>query len=160
MDRRTALLGLGVAGLMPALTRPALAQMVTSTAAILEAGGFSMQTSQIALQKARSAHIRDFAQLEVNEQVATAAALGAAPGSVPLAPEHAAMLQQLSSLSGSQFDAMYIRGQIMGHEQLLALNQAAAQAGSGGREQSVAIVAVPSIQTHLYMLQGMGRGAG
>ena len=144
MDRRTALLGLGMAGFSAALTRPALAQMGTGTAAVLQAGAFSLQTSQLALQRARSARVRDFAQLEVNEQMAMAAALGATPGSIPPDPEHAAMLEQLSSLSGARFDAMYLRGQLMGHQELLALTTPLAQGGAGGREQAVAMIAVPS----------------
>ena len=157
MDRRTALLGLGFAGTVSALARPANAFGGPGPTAILQAGAFSMQTSQIALDRARG-RVRDFAQLEYNEQAATAAALGAAPGSVPLRPDHAAMVEQLASLSGGRFDAMYVRGQIAGHEELLALNQAAARGGSG-RDQSVAIVSVPSIQTHLYMLGGLRRSA-
>src|SRR4051794_35004412 len=94
---------------------------------VLMIGGFSMQTSQLALQRSRSSQIRDFAQLEANEQAAVAAALGAQPGSVPLSQDQAAMLEQLSSLSGHQFDRMYVKGQIEGHQQLLDLNTANSQ---------------------------------
>ena len=158
MDRRTAIAGLGIFGVASALARPASALGEAGSAAILEAGAFSMQTSQLAQERSRNSAVRQFAELEANEQAATAAALGVQPGSVPIRPERAAMLQQLSGLSGSRFDAMYIRGQIMGHQELLALNQAAVKAGMGGREQAVALVAVPAIQTHLYLLQGMRRG--
>ena len=159
MNRRHALLGLGLAGTVPALASPASAfALGPGPTAILEAGGFSLQTCQIALQRTRNSRVRDFAQLESNEQIAVAAALGARPGSVPLRPDHAAMVEELASLSGGRFDAMFVRGQIMGHEELLALNQAAAQGGSG-RDQAVATVAVPSIQTHLYLLQGLRRSA-
>jgi putative membrane protein len=159
MDRRTALLGFGLAGLATAVTRPALALGEGPTVAVLQAGAFSMQTSQLAIERARNPRLRDFAQLEANEQMAVAAALGAAPGSVPLRPDQAQMVQQLSSMSGARFDAMYLKGQIAGHEELLALNEPIARGGGmGGREQSVALVAVPAIQTHLYMLRNMRRG--
>lgn len=158
MDRRTALLGLGFAGISSALAVPARALGGTGSMAVLQAGGFSLQTSQLALERARNRRLRDFAQLEVNEQLAVAAAMGAAPGSVPLRPDHAAMLQELSSLSGARFDGMYLQGQIAGHRELLALNEPLARGGAGGREQAIALISVPSIQTHLYMLQGMGRG--
>jgi putative membrane protein len=53
---------------------------------------------------------------------------------------------------------MYLQGQIAGHRELLALNEPMARGGAGGREQAIALISVPSIQTHLYMLQSMGRG--
>ena len=121
-------------------------------------GGFSLQTSQLALKRAQNARVRDFAQLEANEQTAVAAALGAQPGSVPPGQDEAAMLQQLASLSGREFEHMYVEGQIKGHRQLLELNQA--NEGSGDPvSRAVAIVSVPSIQTHLQILSGL-RGVG
>lgn len=157
MDRRTALFGLGLAGVVSTLSAPARALGGTGSVAVLEAGGFSLQTSQLALERARSTRLRDFAQLEANEQMAVAAAMGATPGSVPLRPDHAAMLQELASMSGSRFDAMYLRGQIAGHRELLALNEPLSRGAGGGSEQAVALISVASIQTHLYMLEGMGR---
>jgi putative membrane protein len=157
MDRRTALLGLGFVGVASTLAIPAHALGGMASAAVLEAGGFSLQTSQLAMERARNKRLRDFAQLEANEQIAVAAAMGATPGSVPLRPDHAAMLQELAAMSGSRFDTMYLQGQIAGHRELLALNEPIARGGSGGREQAVALISVPAIQTHLYMLQGIGR---
>jgi putative membrane protein len=118
----------------------------------LMGGEFAMQTSQLALERSRNARVREFAQLEINEQLAYAAALGARPGSASLRPDHAQMLQQLQGMTGSSFDRMYVQGQIMGHEELFALNSAYAQAGYDTQGRSVAILAVPSIQTHLTIL--------
>jgi putative membrane protein len=55
-------------------------------------------------------------------------------------------------MSGSSFDRMYVRGQIMGHNELLALNSAYSRAGFESQGRSVATLAVPSIQTHLTIL--------
>jgi putative membrane protein len=160
MQRRAFLVAAAGAGLV-AGTAAAKAQGfggMSGAAPILMVGGFSLQTSQLALQRSRSAQIRDFAQLEANEQAALAAALGTQPGSVPLSQEQAAMLQQLSSLSGRQFDRMYITGQVQGHHQLLELSTAAAQGGGDQVSRAVATISVPSIQTHLYILSHL-RGA-
>ena len=119
---------------------------------VLMLGGFSLQTSQLALQRSRNSQVRDFAQLEANEQAAVAAALGTQPGSVPISQEQAQMLQQLAALSGRQFDRMYVAGQIEGHRQLLDLNSANAQGGGDSVSRAVAIVSVPAIQTHLHIL--------
>jgi putative membrane protein len=118
---------------------------------VLMVGGVAMQSSQLALQRSRNPQIRSFAELEVSEQAATASALGAQPGSVPPSPEMTAMLEQLASLSGSRFDRMYVMGQIQGHQQLLALNEANAQGGDDV-SRAVGLISVPAIQTHLQIL--------
>jgi putative membrane protein len=129
------------------------------TTRVLMVGGFSLQTSQLALQRSRNSKVRDFAQLEANEQAAVAAALGAQPGSVPLSQEEAEQLQQLAALSGRQFDHMYVAGQIQGHQQLLDLNSANAQSSGDQLSRAVAILSVPAIQTHLHILSDLRRVA-
>ena len=124
----------------------------------LQGGEFATQSSQVALERSRNGAVRQFAQLEINEQAAFAGSLGAQPGSVPLRADHAAMLQQLASLQGPRFDRLYVQGQIMGHQELLQINGAYAQAGADPVGQAVAQVAVPSIQTHLSILDRMRRG--
>ncbi len=167
-DRRTALLGL--AGGLAALLVPgaAFAQFGAGmglgsagqfrTMALM-GGEFSLQTSQLALQRARNPLVREFAQLESNEQIAYAGSLGATPGGVPLRPDQAQLLQQLSRTpSGSRFDRLYVQGQILGHEELLALNGSYAQTGgSDAVGRAVANLAVPSIQTHLAILSRLQR---
>ena len=154
MQRRTFFVAVAGAGLVASSIARAQGFGDGSSAAapVLMVGGASLQASQLALQRSRSAQIRDFAQLEANEQVAVAAALGAQPGSVPPNQDEAAMLQQLASLSGRQFDRMYVAGQIEGHRQLLELNTAISQGCGDPIGRAVAIVAVPSIQTHLQIL--------
>ena len=50
-----------------------------------------------------------------------------------------------------------MRGQIAGHEELLALNTAYAQGGVDTVGRAVANLAVPSIQTHLSILGRLRR---
>ena len=161
MQRRTFLVAAAGAGLVASTSAKAQGFGGPSEGAtrVLMVGGFSLQTSQLALQRSRNSQIRNFAQLEANEQAAVAAALGVQPGSVPPSQEEAEMLQQLASLSGRQFDRMYVTGQIQGHQQLLELNSANAQSGGDPLGRAVAIVSVPSIQTHLQILSGLRRAA-
>ncbi len=166
MDRRHALLTLAAAPTL--LAMPALAQTTRipmqpqmggdMRSMALMGGAFALQTSQLATQRSRNGRIRQFAQLEANEQMAYAAALGAQPDSVALRPDHAQMLEQLSAMSGPRFDAMYLRGQVAGHQELLQINQQMASAGPDQVSRAVAMLAVPSIQTHLVMLSQMGGG--
>jgi len=162
MDRRAALVAL--AGTIP-FAQTALAQSGPIgpdqyRLMALMGGDFAIRTSQLALQRTQNAGARQFAQLEINEQTAVAASLGARPGGVPLRPDQAAMVQQLSAMPpGARFDAMYVRGQIMGHRELLSLNTTYLQSGTGDALGiAVANVAVPSIQTHLTILSRLQRG--
>lgn len=168
MDRRSVLLALAGGAVVAAQT--ASAQPVQAPAAVrlspgefrrmaLMGGEFAIQTSRLALERSRNPRIRNFAELEIEEQIAVAASLGATPGGVPLRPDQAEMLQRLASTPpGPRFDAAYVRGQIMGHEELLQVHSAYAQGGSDPVGRATANVAVPSIKTHLTILSGLRRG--
>jgi putative membrane protein len=131
------------------------AAMDSMKASALEGGDFATMTSELALRKARSAAVRTFARLEINEQEATARAFGGRPGMTGLTPRHRQMVDELAALDGSAFDAMYVRGQIMGHEELLRIHRNYARRGSDPMARGAATVAVPSIETHLAMLRSM-----
>lgn len=126
--------------------------------AALQDGSFAIQTSQIALSRSRNRDVRQFAQLEINEQVSIAAALGASAATpLPLRPDQAQIVERLQNASGRTFDALYIQGQMAGHAELLSLNSAYAQDGQDLADRRVAVVAVPSIQTHLSILGRLQR---
>jgi putative membrane protein len=124
----------------------------------LQGGEYAIETSRLALERSRNPSIRDFAHLEINEQTSIAASLGATPGSVPPRPDQAAIVAQLSGLTGSRFDHHYVLGQIRGHQELLALNTAYVQSGGDPRAQAVAEVSIPTIQTHLAILHRIRAG--
>jgi putative membrane protein len=155
----TAAAGAGLAA--PALLRPAAAQMAMDRTTQMALGGmaFALATSQIALQRAEGSMTRTFAQLEAEEQMAFAEARRMAGLPVPspsmMDGQKQQMVQQLQTLSGSQFDRMYVQGQIMGHQELLQLHQTLAQSGATQGDRLLATVAVPAIKSHLSMLQGL-----
>lgn len=68
---------------------------------------------------------------------------------VPLSPEKTAMLNQLASTSGSQFDRLYGQAQRMGHQEALALHAGYAQAGNDPSPRQFAASVVPHIEHHL-----------
>lgn len=160
MDRRLALFALaGALPLAAGLGGRAEAQLGGDMRMMALMGGeFSLQSSQLALQRSRNARVRQFAQLESNEQIAYAAAMGSGPGAVPLRQDHAALLEQMSRSSGAAFDRLYLQGQMAGHRELFQINQSMAQGGADPVGRAVATVAVPSIQTHMTMLGAMTRG--
>lgn len=157
MQRRFLLSAAAVGGATLVAGR-AFAQTSTVEEAKLPAlmgGDFATATSQLALTKSGDTSVRTFAELEIAEQAATAEAFGAVPGSAGLSEEHAAMVAQLEGLEGAEFDAMYIDGQIMGHEELLAIHQAYASDGEDPMARGASMVGVTGIQTHLVMLNGI-----
>lgn len=168
MERRTLFAAGALAAVLP-IARLAHAQTAPAATApagadaekqnILMAGNFSLLSSRMAADKAEDAAVRAFATLEVSEQEAIARAFGAAP-SDQMMPEHAAMMEQMSALSGAEFDRMYLQGQMTGHEQARGLHEAYGEDGSDPRAQGASIVAVPAIDSHLSMLRAIQQRLG
>jgi putative membrane protein len=156
MLRRSFLLALGGLGLSAYAAQSKTLPQKDFRTADLVGGSFAMQTSQLALTRTRNPALINFANAEISEQTQVAMALGAAPGSAPLRPDHAALLRQLEALSsGAAFDRMYVQGQIRGHRELLALNSSYLRTGSNVREQQVAQMSLPIIQQHLAVLSSL-----
>lgn len=161
MIRRNLLLaGAAGAGVASALLRPAAAQAPDRTTQMALGGmAFALATSQLAAQRAEGSLARTFAQLETEEQMAFTEARRMAglplPSPSMMDAQKQQMVQQLQSMSGAQFDRMYIQGQLMGHQELLQLHQTLAQSGATQGDRMLATVAVPAIKSHLAMLQGI-----
>ena len=178
MNRRTLALGLYGAAAFPLLVRltshPALAQPADPKGPVvplnaeewkhktLVAGGFSKQTSEIALQKATNPKVKQFATFEDAEQNTIAEVLTSLLNPpAPPAPDaaHATVLKQLQSASGADFDKAYIQAQMDGHTELLTIQNSYLQ-GKGQETQSmlatdtahIALLAKTVIEMHITML--------
>lgn len=163
MFRRTSFLVAGGA-LLPALMSSAQAQTAATPAMspndvhmqALVASTFSLTGSRLAERKASTPQVRQFAQLEAEEQEAGMAAMRLAgvtiPAQVPMPTDKARMAQELEAATGAAFDQAYLRAQKMGHEELLAIHQRIAQGGSSPAEKIIGTLSVPAIRTHLAMI--------
>jgi putative membrane protein len=78
---------------------------------------------------------------------------------VPTDAEHAQQLRQLEALNGSEFDRMYLQGQLAGHRELLALHQRSATSGARD-DRIISTIAIAGIEQHIAMLQGMQTNRG
>ncbi len=67
---------------------------------------------------------------------------------VPLSPEKTAMLNQLASTSGPQFDRLYAQAQVMAHQEALGLYQSYAQAGTDPALRQFAVSVIPHLEQH------------
>jgi putative membrane protein len=150
---------------LPVLMSKAQAQVAASDihTMALSASTFSLTSSRMAAQKASNPMVRQFAMLEATEQEAVMEAMRMAgvtiPAQVPVPQAKLQMAQALEAASGQAFDREYLRGQKMGHEELLAIHQRIAQGGSSPAERIIGTLSVPAIRTHLAMIEMMiGQG--
>ena len=174
MDRRHLLAGLSGAALFPLVAGGARAQPPTPRGPLtaigadeyksrtLMAGTLAKQTSELALQKAVNPKVKQFANLEVMEQTAMAQVLTmqSSPSPTQLDEKHAAVLKELQGASGPEFDKAYVKAQVEGHAELLAIQDAytlgrgqGAAAMLSDDTARIATLAKPAIQTHLTMLK-------
>lgn len=120
---------------------------------ILVLGTLSLESCKAAETKAQSAAVKKFAQLEASEQQTVAEVLLANGAvAVPLPPDMQQKLKQLQSLSGQQFDAMFVQEQLKTHEQLLARCQSVAQGQLTEPTIVLARLGVDAINSHIAML--------
>ncbi|MDF2799663.1 MAG: hypothetical protein K0R85_2407 [Devosia sp.] len=159
MHRRTIMAGTAALALLPmasvAFGQSSASAVDQAKLPALMGGDFATATSKLAAQKASNRSVKTFAELEIAEQAAVAQAFGSKPGAAGLSEKHAAMLAQLQDLDGAEFDAMYIDGQIEGHEELLKIHQTYAKNGDDPMARGASMVGVTGIQTHLVMLNSI-----
>lgn len=130
----------------------------------LMVGTMAKQSSELAMQKASNAKVKQFAGFEVAKQTAIAQALTSqqVPAAVALGDKQAAALKTLQGASGADFDKAYIAAQIEGHSELLGVQDAFLQ-GKGQDTASllasdtahIATLAKAVIQMHLAMLKDL-----
>lgn len=123
------------------------------------AGAFARESSELARRNATSAALRQFAEFEHEEQQAMLRALllagMPAPVAVPLEEADAETMRRLREAEGTAFDRLYLDAQLAGHELLLRLHGAAAEAAQLPGERAVSTLAVPLIRSHVAMLEGL-----
>lgn len=165
LSRRNALKGFGTV----ALALPAIASIPSLVFAqsspdeyvmrTLEGGLFSLETSKLALRMSSNEVITGFADLEIGEVEAVTAVLtstGAMPPS-DVGAEKKALMEKLMGLEGTEFDTAYIDGQLMAHQELLAIQEPMADMTEITIPVVTAKLARESIKTHIAMLEGIQR---
>lgn len=126
-----------------------------------------IQSSQIALQKARRPAVRQFAQMMIDEHTrSTQRLMTIAQGKNIVLPtaldaQHQQMVDQLNPVpAGPRFDREYLRMQVMSHQQTLATMQQYAANGTDPELKQFASDMVPVVQNHLQMAQRLGGMGG
>jgi len=128
---------------------------------------FELQSSQVALQKARNPDVRAFAQMMLDEHTRTSGDLMAAARKAGLDPpppalpaDKTAQLAALQSAGAAEFDAMYMRAQVAGHQEALALHTGYAQGGDQAALRAAAAKTAPIVRSHLERAETLATAVG
>ena len=120
---------------------------------------YEIESSRLALQRAPSAAVKQFAQMMIDhhtmttQQVTQAArAAGMTPPPPSLLPPQRAMLDELQPANGATFERLYLRQQQAAHRMALALHQNYARSGDTAQLRQTAGSAVPIVQRHIDQL--------
>jgi putative membrane protein len=100
--------------------------------------------------------VRAFGQLMIDHHTMSSQKLmtaaqqaGMPPPPQALPADKAARIRALSGAHGAAFDRMYMREQVMGHEEALAIHRGFSNTGDSPPLKAVAAQAVPIVQQHL-----------
>ena len=124
----------------------------------IQAGVAEVQISELALEKSQNEQVRQFAERMVQDHTAAnerLLSLAETAGNTPLMEldqEHQAMLQQLSQLSGEEFDRQYMQGQVQDHEAAVRLFASEATQPTGPVD-ALAAELLPALRQHLQMAE-------
>jgi putative membrane protein len=122
---------------------------------------YEIQSSQLALSRARSSELRTFAQMLIDHHTATTRQLTAAataagtPPSPSLMPMQAEMIAELQGANGAAFDRLFIQQQVKAHQMALALHSNYASNGDTPALRTVAAAATPIVRQHLERARAM-----
>lgn len=149
-----------MAGADPAAMMPTIAAEYVAAAGASDL--YEIESSRMALEKSENAEIREFAQMMIDnhtsttEQLTTAAeAAGMTPGAPAMMPMQQQMIDELTPLTGADFDRTYLEQQRRAHQMALNLHQNYAASGDTEELREVASSAVPIIEGHIEGLQGL-----
>lgn len=122
---------------------------------------FEIRSSQLALQKSSNAEVRQYAQQMIQEHTQStrqltqlAAQRGVTLPNAP-APFNQAVIQQLSTLSGAEFDRAYLEAQTNGHMQTVAVFRTQVGQGQDAAVKQFAARLLPTIEGHYEVASQM-----
>jgi putative membrane protein len=145
-------------GAVPALAAVSGADKTFATEAA-HGGLAEVQMGQLALQKASSPQVKEFAQRMVTDHTQANQDLMQLGKSehltlpTQLDAKHKSEMGRLSAMSGNAFDAAYMQHMVQDHKKTVADFQKQAQSGSDPALKSFAQKYLPIIQQHLQMAE-------
>ncbi len=124
----------------------------------IQAGLAEVQLARLALENAQDEQVRGFAERMVqdhtaaNQQLVSLAETAGMTPPTEMDPQHQALRQELSGLSGEEFDRRYMESQVQDHRTAVELYSTEATQPSGPVDQ-LAGELLPRLREHLEMAQ-------
>ena len=131
------------------------------TTAAAQGGITEVKLGNLALAKAQSADVRQFAEMMVADHTKANSDLKeiAAKKSVALPTEmndeQKSIMDKLSKLSGAEFDKEYVKAMVEDHEKDVKEFGTQAQSGTDADVKAFAARTLPMLQSHLDMVKGI-----
>ena len=129
-------------------------------------GQFEIESSKLALARTKNEEIKKFAQKMIDDHTAADEKLIETLKQTNLpAPKHGMdektrdLFNQLTALHGANFERAYVRDQIKGHEEVVALLEAYSKKGDNDALKQLASTLLPTIKEHLQMAEGLRSSA-
>lgn len=123
---------------------------------------YEIESSRLALQRAQTPAVRQFAQMMIDHHTMTTQqtmqavqAAGMTPPPPALLPPQRAMLDELQPVMGADFERAYLQQQRTAHQMALALHRNYARSGDTAQLRQTAGTAVPVVQRHIDQLKSM-----
>ncbi len=119
---------------------------------------YEITAAQAALTQSTNSEVRGFAARMLQEHQQLSKALvdaatrsGLKPPEMAMSSDQAQLLGALQSLSGMEFDKLYLKQQMLAHHSALAVEEMYAKSGDDPNVRQAATSAVPVISSHSEM---------
>ncbi len=161
--RRTMLVMAAVCLALVATTATAQEQLSNADRDFLlqaASGGLAeVKVSQFAQERATSPEVKKFAQhmiqdhTQANKELMTLAEKKGVRLPTAIDPKHQALIDQLTKLSGVDFDRQFMSHQVKDHQDSIALFEAATREVQDPEVKAFAAKTLPTLREHLKMAQ-------
>lgn len=128
----------------------------------VSANMFEIESSKLALKQSSSKQVRTFAQTMIKDHTMAGEKMQQVlktEGTMPtmaLTAKHEALLQQLQSVKGAEFDRAYVTAQTEGHVEAVALFRSYAAKPDDKALGAFAKSTLPALEKHLANVQKLG----
>lgn len=122
-------------------------------------GMLEVESSQLALERAQSEQVRDFARMMIEDHTEANAELRlmASQKNVELPKQmgkrNRGLVEELRQTSGRDFDRAYMQAQVAAHQETITRYEAAAKNSNDSDIQRMAQRTLPTLREHLHMAQ-------
>jgi putative membrane protein len=123
-------------------------------------GTASLTMAKLALEKAHSAKVREFAKFEQDEQITVAAILKTMDPSLTASNpprDVGEAIDKLKNMRGSEFDREFVAAQVQGHEMLRSIQEDYLKQGKNQGTINATKLVLGMINEHLTLLSDLQR---